>query len=203
MNYIIGELIDLNRDSQWLWLSLKLCLFSHKVPECSGHCQSQCFILSNLFCLPFPKHATSLTPCQCPESPGAALMDISRFEASVSPTALDLVLSFWTQKFLASLAASSTECLSLQTLCLLAMNEHFSLLVQIQSFSTTRHFLRSAALWRVAHSQLRPDSGKMLSMGTANWKPVFVEVCQNSTSFCCYGVSSAPANCYIYLRDLM
>lgn len=58
-------------------------------------------------------------------------------------------------------------------LCLLTMNEHFSLLMQIQSFSTPRHSLRSAALWSAAHSQLRPDAGKMLCMGCYQWEPWF------------------------------
>lgn len=77
---------------------------------------------------------------------------------------------------------------------LLAMNEHFCLLVQIQSFSTLRHPLRSAAVWSAAYPQLRPDAGEMLCMGATNGNPVFVAVCQNSPSFCCYGVSSAQDN---------
>lgn len=80
-------------------------------------------------------------------------------------------------------------------LCLLAVNGRFSLLLQIQSFSTARHSVKSAALWSAAHSQLRPDAGEMLCMGVTNGNPVFEAVCKNCPSFHCCGVSSAPANC--------
>lgn len=193
MNYIIKELIELKRESQWLWLSLKFCFFSGNMLKASGHWQTQYFILSNAFHLSFAKDTMSLRLSHYPESPGATLVDTSRFETSVSWTSLNLILSFLDisePSFV--LFYSLTPCYTFHCapfiasfLWLLAMNEDFSLLVQIQSFSTLTHSLRSAALWSAARYQLRPDAGEMLGMNATSVNSGFVGVhlCRHRPKF--------------------
>lgn len=82
--------------------------------ETSGHWPAQYFILSNPFHLSFPKQTRSLRLSHYPDSPGATLMDTSRFETSVSHTSLGLVLSFGTHWFLTSPATLPAAGLSLQ-----------------------------------------------------------------------------------------
>lgn len=88
-------------------------------------------------------------------------------------------------------------------LCLLAMNEHFSLLVQIQSFSALRHSLGSAALWSAAHFQLRPDAGEILCMGATNGEPWFCSRVKIPLSSAAMGWVQHQPIAMLFLRDLM
>lgn len=167
MNYITEELIELNRERQWLWLILKFWQFSKPLVT------DKPSILSRII------HFTSLSPnirhhwefhshWESPGTGGHQIWEISFLDISEA----SFVLLYSLTPCFSNYPIHCTPFIA-SFVWLLAMNEHISLLVQIQPFSTPRHSLRSAA----ACAQLRPDPGEMQCMNAAIVNSGFVAVC--------------------------